>query len=634
MADKTVLIKLDVQEANANARLERLRLSTKDLKEGSEDYILVLKKIAIEEDKLSNIQQKRIKAQTGVTNVINKQKDATGSATAATMELSRVISDAPYGIRGMANNITQLVSQLGSASRSAGGLGAALKLMGSQLMGPLGVVFAITAAVSALDYFYGANKKAEKSVDDFTYSVGEGVTKLTALKESLDKGLLTQEESVRVIEQINKEYKGLNLSVDENNILTDDSVIAINNKIKALEDLAKAMALQKVLEEKYSELLPLQSKQLELDTNEKIKNAAAMNAISSSIKGSGTAVAEAAASSARSAAESNREAVKKIEDDISKLLVFAGEEGFLDDVFYGKKKGSKGKGRDKVFNFKYDFAGIEDDVKDAKKYLKAVADGLGIDMNKNPLEVDTDLDFNLTQETQDRLAEAMAQITKDKVFSSKLREYSDYAEQTKEVITAMSDFASAEFDRELTIEQNKTTALNNELNKRLLNENLSKDERKNIQNQIAQNDEKLRIKQEKIERKRFKMQKAANMATALIDTFRAAAGVMAEERGGFLQRLSAALPTIAFGMAQVASIARQKFQTSAGSSPRIGGGGGGASGASRAEPSFNIVGRSNENLLLGAIQSQFDQPLRAYVVARDVTNQQQMDGIISGEAST
>ena len=55
--------------------------------------------------------------------------------------LSRVVSDAPYGIRGMANNITQLVSQLGTASTKAGGFGKALRLIGSQLLGPLGVSF-------------------------------------------------------------------------------------------------------------------------------------------------------------------------------------------------------------------------------------------------------------------------------------------------------------------------------------------------------------------------------------------------------------------------------------------------------------------------------------------------------------
>ena len=77
--------------------------------------------------------------------------DASGAATSSVMELSRVISDAPYGIRGMANNITQLVSQMGFAAKKAGGFGGALKEMGKQLMGPLGIVYLITAAVSAFD---------------------------------------------------------------------------------------------------------------------------------------------------------------------------------------------------------------------------------------------------------------------------------------------------------------------------------------------------------------------------------------------------------------------------------------------------------------------------------------------------
>jgi hypothetical protein len=89
---------------------------------------------------------------------------------------------------------------------------------------------------------------------------------------------------------------------------------------------------------------------------------------------------------------------------------------------------------------------------------------------------------------------------------------------------------------------------------------------------------------------------------------------------------------VAAGLAKVAAIARTTFQTTAPSTPANNGGGGG--GSARAEPSFNIVGRSNDNILLSAIQSQFDKPLKAYVVARDVTNQQQLDGIISTSAST
>ena len=157
MADKTVIIKLDVQEAGAEAQIVRLNTQLGKLTKGEKDYELVIKKIAIQEERLIRIQAKRASVQGSVlgatqktTKVLNRQSDATGSATAATMELSRVVSDAPYGIRGMANNITQLVSQLGSASTKAGGLTAALRLMWKSLMGPLGVVFAITERIKRL----------------------------------------------------------------------------------------------------------------------------------------------------------------------------------------------------------------------------------------------------------------------------------------------------------------------------------------------------------------------------------------------------------------------------------------------------------------------------------------------------
>ena len=119
-----------------------------------------------------------------------------------------------------------------------------------------------------------------------------------------------------------------------------------------------------------------------------------------------------------------------------------------------------------------------------------------------------------------------------------------------------------------------------------------------------------------------------------MDTASAAAGVMAQAKGGFFARLAQAIPTIAFGLAQVATIARQKFQTSAGSSPRPATGSSSGGGSGRAEPSFNIVGgRTKEDALLGAIQAKFDQPIRAFVVSGDVTNQQQLDRVIVSSSS-
>ena len=163
--------------------------------------------------------------------------DATGSATSATMELGRVISDAPYGIRGMANNITQLVSQLGTASVKAGGLTNALKLMWTQLMGPLGIVLAITAAVSALDFFFGANKKAEESVKDLNESLKQEdiiLKELVKRYNQFSKIQGTNESVTRALVEHSKELKKAlsdeNLTLEEKNELVKEFV-----KLKKLE---------------------------------------------------------------------------------------------------------------------------------------------------------------------------------------------------------------------------------------------------------------------------------------------------------------------------------------------------------------------------------------------------------------
>ena len=74
-------------------------------------------------------------------------------------------------------------------------------------------------------------------------------------------------------------------------------------------------------------------------------------------------------------------------------------------------------------------------------------------------------------------------------------------------MSGLTEFIGGEFERQLTIEQNKTNILNKELNDRLINENLSAEQRKDIQKQIAQNDENLRVKQDAINKKKFKQTK-------------------------------------------------------------------------------------------------------------------------------
>ena len=633
MADKTVILEVEIIEGNAQSKLDALRASVQGLDKTHKDYAPTLKLIAQAERDLSKVQQKRIliekglissttnvdKATKNTSKVLSKQSDATGSATAATMELSRVVSDAPYGIRGMANNITQLVSQLGAASTKAGGFGAALKLMGKQLMGPLGIVFAITAVVSALDYFFGEMKKTEESVDDTTSALEKQGKELIKLTNEYEKYLKIKEVVFQGAVKERELLASLTSATLDSEFPEDRRIIALNKLIKLYPKYFKGLKITDV-----GKLL-----QAEDSVNKILENRAKLK----------EAITDASIISNEIQLELiKKKADKHYKDNLVELYEEQKQARELIKIYSSldltlKNIDEKGDPRDKVYGLDLDSMDIGANKKKMRKVLDAVADAMGVDMKKDPLDIDTSLDLTLSPEAKKAVADALKAQVDEMVRQSKLEDLASYAEKAKEIIGGMGDFANAEFDRELTIEQNKTNALNNELNIRLQNENLSKEQRQSIQNQIAQNDEKLRVKQEQIERKRFTMQKAVNIAQATMDTFVAATGVLADTKGGSFARIAGMVATIGAGLAQVAMISRQKFQTSAGSSPRQATGSG-SGGGGRAEPSFNIVGRSNDNILLSAIQSQFDKPLKAYVVARDVTNQQQLDGVISTSAST
>jgi hypothetical protein len=238
--------------------------------------------------------------------------------------------------------------------------------------------------------------------------------------------------------------------------------------------------------------------------------------------------------------------------------------------------------------------------------------------------------------------EQKIQKSKSESQTKELEDLAFYLEKYTELMGGIGDFLQAESDRELAIEQNKTNVLNKELNDRLINENLSESQRKSIQDQILKNDEALRVKQEVIKKKAFNTQKAFNISAALVDTYAAAssayrntlaspANILDPTVGLIRAKVNAGI-AMAGGLLQVAAIARQKYQSSSAATPINTGGGGGGSATERAEPSFNIVGGSRENQLLTAIQSQFDKPLKAYVVSTEVTDQQELDGIIVNQA--
>jgi|14_taG_2_1085336.scaffolds.fasta_scaffold09205_1 hypothetical protein len=762
MADNNeeILLKLKIQTDKANAALKKTDAaikktvqSFKKLEKGSIEYQEAQAKLAglqanYAEQSLKY--NKALEAQIGNKNKgLTGVSDATGAATSATLELGRAISDAPYGIRGVANNISQLASQFSFMSNKVDettgkvvGFNGALKQFG-QAIKANAILLLIQAVISAMDYFANKVSDADKALKKLSEStVSETITELTLLKRALEDSSKPLEEKQKLIKGAREEYEDFNDAIKE----TPDDIAAAITALGLLTQKYKDFARAKALTELVTDSMKDQAKTLasysgdwtdmfnsfdafgltvgtllsgrgitgisQAMTNELSESSDAIKTFEEMLnqptksdptktyleliygsKGKRKEIKTAKISPFKTKealdldVENNLTAIQKLQRQTKLINLKTEEQNYINSVeseeeklafkeFYAqerlkieldyelkaidaKEAAEKASVRKKAT---IRIKELEDDLAKYKKNLedKGIADTAASkeSMAKAKKEVDEKIALTKTEaeRTVQQITEKYAALFpfwtqmadarrnalgvgsgEEGEEPKEIDKISEFIGNYKTLMSGLTDFIDGEFERELTIEQNRTNVLNKQLNDRLLNERLSADQRKSIQNEIAQNDENLRIKQDAIAKKKFKTAKAFAISMAVADTYLAGVKVLADPSfvGRPFARGIAMAATIASGLASVAAISRQKFQSTSAATP-VNVGGGGASGetSERSEPSFNIVGRSNDNLLINAIQAQFGKPLKAYVVSRDVTTQQQLDGMIVGQAGT
>ena len=138
---------------------------------------------------------------------------------------------------------------------------------------------------------------------------------------------------------------------------------------------------------------------------------------------------------------------------------------------------------------------------------------------------------------------------------------------------------------------------------------------------------------EKSQKKAFEVNKAIGIASAIINTSIGVSKALASAPPP-LNFINAGL-VFAGGIAEVQNIKKTKFQTSSiptetsltSSTSSLGGG----TSAPSQPPSFNVVGQSGFNQIAGALTNQ--GPVQAFVVAGEVTTQQQLDNAIVSTAT-
>jgi len=778
MADNKndILLKLKIQTDKANAALKKTEVqikktiqSFKGLTKGSLQYQEAQARLASQQatyaqqsEKYNNSLRIQTAAQASATKQTNQLASASGGATTSVLELGRIVSDAPYGIRGMANNISQLASnmlftsqQVDKTSGKIIGFSGVLKQMGKTFMGPLGLLFLIQGAIALLDGFAGGATKAKESTQDLTKEVYANAIVMSGYVDELEDVNISEERRKVVVQELTKTIPTLTAADLEYGKNLDNVRLKIKQYTLAQ---ASRIEMDKLVQEN-SELL---SKQMKVDLinstedqEEKIKLIKGLF-VDAGIETQ--KLVQQSYSMGQKSMTLRDKTNKELIRDFKELAKGIKEESdpIIDRIerlsqglVLEPSKSSKGKGKVKKLSPFATPKELEIDVKNAENAIiqyekqikearlkeelndklseatteeekKKIREQYQLDRLKNQLNAEkkmldlklatekkvvntkrdnhiadlkraTDLYIHkvkLNNKLSDKEKEQMIGIAKSQLqiatnqanteaddaitqikdkyktlfgffeqlgiarkgalissFSAKKETKKDKdsdlefgIKQYMALQSGLTDFLNGEYDRQLTIEQNKTNAMNNQLRERLNNENLSAEERKNIQLQIARNDEQLRKKQEGIERKRFKMNKALNISQALMATYLSAQKAYLSQLqltpdSPIRAKIAAGVAT-AIGLANVAMISRQKFQSSVGASPTAGALGGGSGGGDNTrEFNFNLAGSTQSNQLTQSIAGQLSQPIQTYVVSSEITSQQQLDLNIANTAT-
>ena len=497
---------------------------------------------------------------------VNKQLDgsskAAGAATSATLEFGRVLSDMPYGIRGVANNLQQLGSnlffmskQVDSTTGKAVGFGGALKSLGSSLLGPAGILIAFQGLIALFDYLSQQTKETtedQKKLNDEFERTQKILSQLNAVQEVIavsgdaidlssdwiqsfvsgtneldEKGLL------RVLE---RDIKGI---TDAFNKLSEDeqNLEGIKNLINQRRTLVEAELDEKKIKE---ELIQLEKTYSSFRTKTVIDDNAVKKAKEELIaKQKELLATQKQIIDLEKIFEKPK---KETKDKITPLKdpeTFQKEaEDYLRQIravqkkiaMLGEKDAASKLIMQRYFHLeelkqkhKQNLEKFEQETKAARASLKIELDkqlaagnitksyhkAALADFDKNASEErqKTQIGYELLLGYHKNYYEKAIQIQTDAAIqSAEIDERSpigmggatpeEVAEKQREIFAiklelymqfqqGVTDFMNGEFDRQITIEQNKTNAINNELRERLNNENLSQEERKRIQLQIG-----------------------------------------------------------------------------------------------------------------------------------------------------
>jgi hypothetical protein len=599
---------------------------------------------------------------------LNPMIDKTGLAGATIVELGRTISDSNYGIRGMANNFSQLSTLAITLISTTGGLTNAFKAFAQAFMGPLGIIVLFQIVIALIERFDMESSKANKAVSDLAKATSAAGSDLKILRDVMDDTNLSQEELSRAVKKANAQYKDLNLQIGENGKLTEESRKQIDLKISSLERLAKATAIQKQIEDLYGQLIKNQIEEQENLRKAEVEGLATLASLRSSTTGAAIAgmtdafigeknIREKRIKNIKENAKEEKEIIEGTLKSLKDILV---NEDLVDELFKVPKSGSGGKKQ--ILKIAKEFKTIRDvfyqdieldgeirAVKTFKEVYKDALKELGVIAVKpaqDSMEALGREYKRVVKMNQDSLKAGLKAIKEDaKAVSGVFKATQRSLGQVNTVVMSYHNarMESLKREREYTLHSGKLT----EGQKRVAIRDIERREiaaqkRKikaerdmfTIKQSLLIAEEIMKFKFEVAERTRILGQKTAEITTeGIVQVGKAqmSAGAFAAQGGPI--GLATFAVTIGGLIASIlAARKKAKAQLSSLGAPSRGGAGD-SGGTSFIAPDFNIVGSSATSQLSQTIADSEKSPLKAYVVTDDINNAQEFDRKVNAQAS-
>lgn len=652
-SEKTIRLKIELEIARAKSNIKGLESQIEKLDMRFTENKVKAKQLAVEYDKLasskSRLSQSSSTLEQSSTNVstkLNQVKNASGGATASVLEMGRVISDSNYGIRGVANNLSQLATNMMFTAKSAGGFAAGLTHIGKTLMGPLGLLLLFQTGIALLEKWSMSSNDAKTDTDKLTESIEK---QNEELKQNIALRKMQIQDVVNFLNdpQIINEYKSLlsdltgnyldkeaaltelsdrfakigfkdsKLLKDQNIMQSDRILIAVNliaiqeQTLKLEEERArvsKAISQQKEIEKDFNEgniSLAMKNKKLQEVDFINLKKTIGFQKVINELN------------------KQNQEIIDKTVVINTKKTTGKGkEEKILPiDPIFGQDIDVLIEGYDKSINLNLQYQ---------RKLNKSRA--LLYDEQK------------VVQSEQNReiLEEEIAHNEKMLLADMANGEGSmEVIERRNTINNLMIDLRNSDLDHELMIIEQKKNAQMEYVN---YISSLG-----NIFSQIGRKNKDLAVAG-------LIVQKGAAIAGVVINAQASIAQQIASTNSAnsmvlarYLGNAPAAAPEMGVNTALMTkgiattklsagiSIASILASTLTSFRKPSGGSSGGASstggGGESREFDFNLVGSTGINQLAEGVAGQFGQPIQAYVVSSQISSQQQLDSIIQSNAT-